>query len=122
MGALVDGTRASQDARERTKVMLFTLSRHWSVRDGYERLGVGRTRFQDLRRRMIEGAVRALEREPSGRPRRRAKGACRELQELRRRVVELEHELLRTQAELDIARSGAGGAVEARLAAKGGWR
>ena len=119
MATLVDGTRASADARERTKVMLMTLSGPWSVRDGCERLGIGRTRFQDLRRRMIEGAVQALERGPAGRPQRRTDDACSESQELRRRVVELEHELRHMQAALDIARSGAGGAVTARLAAKG---
>jgi hypothetical protein len=119
MGVLVDGTRASADARERTKVMLLTLSGPWSVRDGCERLGIRRTRFQDLRRRMIEGAVQALERGPAGRPQRRTNDACPESQELLRRVVELEHELRRMQAEFDIARSGAGGAVAARLAAKG---
>jgi hypothetical protein len=122
MGTLVDAIRASPDARERTKVMLLTLSGPWSVRDGCARLGIGRTRFQDLRRRMIEGAVQALERGPAGRPQRRANDACPESLELRRRVVEIEHELRRTQAELDIARSGAGTAVAARLAAKGEWR
>ena len=119
MATLVDGTRASADARERMKVMLMTLSGPWSVRDGCERLGIRRTRFQDLRRRMIEGAVQALERGPAGRPQRRTDDACSESQELRRRVVELEHELRHMQAALDIARSGAGGAVAARLAAKG---
>jgi len=119
METLVDGTRASPDARERTKVMLMTLSGPWSVRDGYERLGIRRTRFQDLRRRMIKGAVQALERGPAGRPPRTTDDTGPESQEVRRRVVELEHELRRMQAALDIARSGAGGAVAARLAAKG---
>jgi hypothetical protein len=122
METLVDRIPASPDARERTKVMLLTLSGPWSVRDGYECLGIGRTRFQDLRRRMIESAVQALERGPAGRPQRRPKGVCRERRELRRRVVALEHELRRTQTALDIARSGAGTAVAARLAAKGEWR
>jgi hypothetical protein len=119
---LLDATRASPEARERTRVMLMTLSGLWSVRDGCERLEIRRTRFQDLRRRMIEGAVQAVERGPIGRPPRRPQVACRELQELRRRVVELEHELRRTQTELDIARSGAGAAVAARLAARGETR
>jgi hypothetical protein len=119
MQALVDGTRASRDARERTKVILLTLARESSVQTGYERLGMGRTRFQDLRRRMIEGAVQALEERPAGRPRRRRERDGSELQELRGRLVELELELLRTRAELDVARSGAAAAVEVRLAAKG---
>jgi hypothetical protein len=66
MRTLMDGTRASAGARERTKVMLLTLSVPWSVRDGCERLGIRLTRFQDLRRRMIEGAVQGLERGPAG--------------------------------------------------------
>ena len=119
MQALVDGTRASRDARERTKVILLTLARESSVQTGYERLGMGRTRFQDLRRRMIEGAVQALEERPAGRPRRRRERDGSELQELRGRLVELEQELLRTRAELDVARSGAAAAVQARLVAKG---
>jgi len=119
MQALVDGTRASRDARERTKVILLTRARESSVQTGYERLGMGRTRFQDLRRRMIEGAVQALEERPAGRPRRRRERDGSELQELRGRLVELEQELLRTRAELDVARSGAAAAVQARLVAKG---
>jgi hypothetical protein len=122
MEALVDAVPASPDARERTKVMLLTLVGPWSVCQGYQRLGIRRTRFQDLRRRMLQGAVRAVEQGPVGRPARPRPVASRELRQLRRRVVELEHELHRTQTELDIARSGAGAAVAARLAAKGARR
>jgi hypothetical protein len=122
MEALVDAVPASRDARERTKVLLMTLAGPWSVCQGYQRLGIRRTRYQDLRRRMLEGAVRALEQGPVGRPPRPRPVAIRELQQLRRRVVELEHELRCTQAELEIARSDAGAAVAARLAAKGARR
>ena len=52
MAALVDQTRSSREARERTKVILLTLTQEASVQAGYEQLGMGRTRFQDLRRRM----------------------------------------------------------------------
>jgi hypothetical protein len=119
MAALVDQTRASREARERTKVILLTLTQEASVQAGYEQLGMGRTRFQDLRRRMLEGAVQALEERPVGRPRCPREREVSELQELRGRLVELEHELRRTRVELEIARSGAAAAVEARLVAKG---
>jgi hypothetical protein len=122
METLVDRTRASREARERTKVILLTLTRQWSVRNGYERLGVGRTRFQDLRRRMIRGAVWAVEERAVGRPRRAVEPEPRETLALRRRIGELEHELLVVRAELDIARSGAAKAVEARLLARGAVR
>ena len=118
MATLVERTEASPEARERTKVILLTLARHWSVQDGCARLGVGRTRFQDLRRRMLRGAARALEEGAAGRPRRHEDRAYGETRGLRRRIAELERELRRSEAELDIARSEAGRAVERRLAAK----
>jgi hypothetical protein len=119
METLVNGVEASRVAHERTKVILLTLSREWSVRDGYERLGVGRTRFQDLRRRMIRGAVWAVEERAVGRPRRAVDPERLETLELRHRIGELEHALRVARAELDIARSSAAEAVEARLLAKG---
>ncbi len=119
MEVLVDRTRASEPARERAKVMLRTLTREFSVRDGCEHLGVGRTRFQDLRRRMLEQATLALEDGVAGRPRSARRGAPRAERRLQHRVRELEHELLVVRTELDIARSDVGEAVRARLVAKG---
>ena len=118
MKALVDMIQASPQARERTKVIFETLSREGSVQEGCARLGIARTRFQDLRRRLMRGAVGALEERPSGRPRRPRESAGSEREALARRVAELEHELRRTQAELTIARSTAAAPVSARLAAK----
>ena len=62
MPLLIDRIEASPLARERAKVMLQTLARQCSVQSGCTTLGMGRTRFQDLRRRMIGAAVGALER------------------------------------------------------------
>jgi len=118
MQTLVDTIEASPQARERAKVILSTLARKWSVQAGCRWLRVGRTRFQDLRQRMLGAAVAALEERAAGRPRSPVERTCRNLSTLRRRLVELEQELRRTQAELDIARSEAAVAVTARLAAK----
>ncbi len=118
METLVERTEASPQAHERTKVILLTLARHWSVQDGCERLGVGRTRFQDLRRRMLSGAARALEEGAAGRPRRLDDREPPQMRALRRRIAELEGELRRSETELDIARSDAGRAVQRRLATK----
>jgi DNA-binding HxlR family transcriptional regulator len=98
MDRLVESIEASPQARERAQAILRTLAQKWSVQAGCRCLGVGRTRFQDLRQRMLGAAVA--------------------LSMLRRRLAELEQELRRTQAELDVARSEAGAAVSARLAAK----
>lgn len=122
MQTLVDAIEASPQARERTKVILLTLARQCSVQSACRDLGVGRTRFQDLRRRMIGAAVGALEERAAGRPRLRVATTCRQLATLRRRLADLEQELRRAEAQLDIARSEAGAAVLARLTAKGGRR
>ena len=122
MQALVDMVEASPRARERAQVILQTLARQCSVQRGCRALGMGRTRFQDLRRRMLGAAVGALEERATGRPRLQVARTCRQLSTLRGRLAGLEHELRRAQAELDIARGEAGTAVTARLAAKGGRR
>jgi len=122
MKRLVELVEASPQARERARVILRTLAKACSVQAGCARLGVGRTRFQDLRQRMLEAAVTALEDRPAGRPRAKVAQTCRQMSMLRRRLATLELDLRRTQTELDIARTGAGAAVTARLAAKGGRR
>ena len=122
MKRLVDTILASEQARERATVIMQTLAGTSSVQAGCRLLGMGRTRFQDLRRRLIGAAVGALEERPAGRPRLQVATTCRQLSALRRRLVGLEHELRRAQAELDIARGEAGAAVTARLAVKGGRR
>lgn len=119
METLVERTRVSREARGRLKVVLRTLFNETSVRDGCTRLGVGRTRFQDMRRRMLEYAGVSLEARAPGRPRRRQRPAARAEAELRYRVVELEHEVLLLEAELDLARSGMADVVTARRVAKG---
>jgi hypothetical protein len=116
METLVQGIEVSEVARERAKVMLLTLGGQWSVRDGYERLGMKRTRFQDLRRQMLRAAVGALEGGASGRPRRRARGDAACVTRLRSQVRELTHELRLVRAQLDVAESGVGEVVRRRKA------
>jgi hypothetical protein len=122
MQRLVEAIEASPQARERARVILGTLARKWSVEAGCRSLRVGRTRFQELRRRMLAAAVVALEERPAGRPKSQVEQTRRGLSALRRRLVALEQELRTVQTELDIARSKAGPAVAARLAAKGARR
>lgn len=112
---LLQAIEAREQARERTKVMLLTLGGGWSVKDGMAHLSLSRTRFQLLRRRMLEGALQALEAGPTGRPPLAASAESEAVGNLKAEVSSLtqEVELLRTQLEL--SESPAGEAVRLRV-------
>ncbi len=112
MDQLVAGLEASERARGRARVILLTLAGQWRVSDACERLKIGRTRFQDLRRRMLQAAVDALEFGRAGRPlrveARRASGT--------RALSEARHDLRLVRAELDLEHVGVGEKIRARKA------
>jgi hypothetical protein len=119
MKQLVAWTPASEQARERTKVMLLTLAGQWTVQDGCARLGISRTRFQDLRRRMLTAAVSVFEHGQPGRPRQH-KGRMPDcMQELKRRVRALLLENRKLRAQLELEQHGLGDKIRARLARGG---
>ncbi len=116
MSTLVDLAGASDVARERTKVMLLTLGGGWSVRDGLGRLGVSRTRFQDLRRTMLRAAVAALEERPRGRPAGAHAKPSSRVRVLEAEVRDLKHTLKVARAQMDLASCGLLPAIERRKA------
>ena len=119
MERLVAKVRVSPEARQRLRVVLCTLSCELSVKEGCARLGVCRARFQILRDRALEFAGESLEARSPGRPRRAVAPETEMVRVLRQQIAELEREQLRLEAELEIARSDPGRAVDRRLAAKG---
>jgi len=114
MPTLVARTRASEMARERVKVILLTMSGAWSVGDGCERLGIGRTRFQDLRRRFLEAGSEALEGGVRGRP--RTAGTGGEPGRIECEVSRLRHRVRVVRTQVDIFDSGLGEAPRVREA------
>ncbi len=114
MEPLVEAIEASEPARERAKVLLLTIAGQWSVQAGCERLGLSRTRLQDLRRRMLEAAVGALEGGAAGRPRRRKPREEARVEQLRAEVASLTHELRLARAQLDLHECGVGAVVRRR--------
>ena len=115
MSQLLLAIEASDLARERMKVMLLTLGGGWSVKDGMERLSLSRTRFQLLRRRMLEGALVALEAGPTGRPRLAVSSESEAVVKLKARVSELTQEVKVLRTQLELSESPAGEAVRLRV-------
>jgi hypothetical protein len=66
--ALVDRLSGSDAARQRTRLMLETISGATSVEAAAEQLGISTQRFHDLRDELIQGAIAAAEPKPIGRP------------------------------------------------------
>jgi len=114
--SLLQPMEASEEARERVKVMLLTLAGQWSVQDGLDRLGLSRTRFQTLRRRMLQGALVALEPGAAGRPRSVAPPEDARVHVLRCELNHLKRELRLARVSLEIAEGPVAAAVQRRLA------
>lgn len=106
-------------------VILLTLADDWTVLDALERLGISRTRFQDLRRQMLEGALLALEPGRAGRPRKCGERESARVRDLESTISALSQELRVVQTRLELSEGPAAEAVRARMASlgsKGGGR
>lgn len=65
---MVEKLEGSDEAKRRLRVVLETVRGERSVEDACAILGIGSTRFEELRKRALEAAVSALESRPAGRP------------------------------------------------------
>lgn len=59
---------ASQEAKEKVRLVLDTLSSKTSVQDAAARLGVSESRFHQIRDEIVTGMLSAAEPKPVGRP------------------------------------------------------
>ena len=112
---LLEPIQASDVARERVKVVLLTLCGDWSVNDALDSLSLSRTRFQDLRRKMLEEAVHALEPQTMGRPRKKRSPKDARVAALEDQVTDLRSELARVRARLELAEGPAALSVRQRV-------
>jgi len=94
-------------AKQRLKAVLATLRGERSIDDACAELGIGASRFFELKQEALRGAVEALTPRPAGRPPRAVAAATRE-QLLEARIRELEQELqcayVRTELALALPR------------------
>lgn len=96
------GIAGPDDARERVRVVLEALAGETTVADACARLGVGESRFHELRRQVLEGAVAHVTTGSPGRPARHKDPASARERELLDRIAELElvAEAARVRTEL----------------------
>jgi hypothetical protein len=90
-----------REAKRRVELIHLTMAGKLSVEEACAELGIGPTRFDQLRTRMLLASIAEFSPRPVGRPRRPSKASAREI-ELMQRNAELEREaqVLRTQIEV----------------------
>lgn len=98
----VDRLSADPTSKRRVRGILSTVSGQRSVDEVCRELGIGPTYFDELRRRMLQGALAAIAPRPVGRPARRSAISEAEVAAMRERIAVLEREnkILHAQVEL----------------------
>jgi len=99
----VDHLEGSEQAKQRLRVVLETMTEGCRVQEACQRLGISEQRFDQLRQLAMQAALRRLESKPGGRPRRQHTGTTAEVLALRQRVADLEAELRAAQVREEIA-------------------
>lgn len=99
----VDRLDGSPEAKERLKTILATIAGTLTVGAACERLGVGQTRFEELRREVWEAALVALEPKPAGRPTRMPREEETRIATLETQNKELQVALVTSQLREELA-------------------
>jgi len=100
----VDGLEGSAQAKERLQVVLQTLAGTCRVQQACRQLGVGESRFHELRQQALTAALAGLEPRPAGRPAAAATAAAAaDVAALQTQVAELEVAVRAAQTREEIA-------------------
>lgn len=97
----MEGLKGSEHAKKRLHEVLRTISGECTIEEACRELGIGRTRFFDLRQSLLEEMVERLEPRPRGRPSERDEKSER-VEALERRIGQLEVELEASQIRADL--------------------
>lgn len=100
---LVDRLAGSEQARERVKVVLQTMTGELRVQEACKQLDLSEQRFDELRLEAIQAAIASLEPKPAGRPPRTTTIDAAEADQLRQRVAKLEAELAVATVRAELA-------------------
>jgi transposase len=100
---LVDRVDGSDAARERARVIIGVLGGELTVSDACHKLGIGESRFHQLRERFLAEGVKGLEPRFGGRPVKAESEEQVRVKELEERVAQLEKELKAAEIKTRIA-------------------
>jgi hypothetical protein len=89
----VDGIDAPKEEKRRVKIVLQTMTEELSVEEACRRLSIGPSRFHELRREVLEGALAGARPGRPGRPRKEESKEERKIRRLEGRIRDLEEEL-----------------------------
>lgn len=95
---LVNKLSGTEEAKARLKVILDTVAGHRTIEQACTDLGISRSRFFELRDRVLQAAVSDLEPKPPGRPAKKV-----DVEAVQCRLKELEAEQERLLLDLEIA-------------------
>lgn len=101
--AHVAKVQGDPQAKWRAEVILSTMPATRTVEEAYRELGIGPTHFDNLRTQALESAVRGLAPRPIGRPPKVLTVSVDEWQAQQRRVADLEREIVKLRAQLEVA-------------------
>ncbi|MFC1482412.1 hypothetical protein ACFL51_01250 [Myxococcota bacterium] len=96
--ALVDHLDGPEETKKRLRVIVETITGQKSTEDACAELGLGKSRFNELRQQVLQGALESLNAKPRGRPRKQESA-----EELIARLSELEEENQRLFDEVQLA-------------------
>ena len=102
----VDRCDGSRHSKLRAKLILQTITGELSVKGACEQLGIEHPRFKELRAKLLQGGVEAMEPGRPGRPRKRDVEQQQREAELSSRVQDLERQLVVTRALAELAEVG----------------
>ena len=101
--ALVDALQGPQETKQRLRVILATVSGELTVAEACEHLGIGETRFFDLRRQALESALAGLAPGEPGRPAQTETPDAAKVKQLQKQLDDVKYELYTAKVRAELA-------------------
>jgi transposase len=98
----VNNLEGSEQAKERMKVIVATLTGQCRLQEACEQLGISEPRLQQLRQQFLEGGLESLEPGKAGRPAKVLTDAERQVQELKAQLAELQVQYQAAQVRAEV--------------------